>query len=217
MNLWEIAVKRPTAILMFFIAVLLLGVVSFIGIRVDLLPQFEPPVILAITTWEGAAASDVEQEITEEVEDRMATIQGLDEITSTSSDGASAVVLRFEWGEDLDARMGDARDQVNIIRRRLPDDADDPILIKITSSALPVMLVIFKAGPTFPGLYHFVDNDVSKLIQQVPGVGDVSVFGGEQREIKILLDAEKLKAYNLSAQQITSVLQQEHFNLPAGS
>ncbi|WP_286976986.1 efflux RND transporter permease subunit [Acetomicrobium sp. UBA5826] len=217
MNLWEIAVKRPTATLMFFIAVILLGVVSFIGIRVDLLPQFEQPVILAITTWEGAAASDVEQEITEEVEDRMATIQGLDEITSTSSDGASAVVLRFEWGEDLDARMGDARDQVNIIRRRLPDDADDPILTKTTSSALPVMLVIFKAGPTFPGLYHFVDNDVSKLIQQVPGVGDVSIFGGDQREIKILLDAEKLKAYNLSAQQIASVLQQEHFNLPAGS
>ena len=71
------------------------------------------------------------------------------------------------------------RDQVNIIRRRLPDDADDPILIKVTSGALPVMLVIFKAGPTFPGLYHFVDNDVSKMIQQIPGVGDVSVFGGE--------------------------------------
>jgi len=217
MKLWEIAVQRPIATLMVFVAVILLGAVSFIGIKVDLLPEFEPPVILAITTWEGAAASDIEQEITEEVEDRMATIQGLDEITSTSSDGASAVVLRFKWGEDLDARMGDARDQVNIIRRRLPEDADDPILIKVTSSAMPVMLVVFKAGPTFPGLYHFVDNDISKAIQQVPGVGDVSVFGGEQREIKILLDVEKLKAYNLSPQQIYSVMQQEHFNLPAGS
>lgn len=217
MNLWEIAVKRPIATLMVFIAILLLGIVSFIGIRVDLLPEFEPPVILAITTWEGAAASDVEQEVTEEVEDRMATIQGLDELTSTSSDGVSAVVLRFKWGEDLDARMGDARDQVNIIRRRLPEDADDPILIKVTSSAMPVMLVIFKAGPTFPGLYHFIDNNVSKAIQQIPGVGDVSVFGGEQREIKILFDVEKLKAYNLSPLQIYSVMQQEHFNLPAGS
>lgn len=217
MNLWDIAVKRPIATLMAFVAILLLGVVAFIGIKVDLLPEFEPPIILAITTWKGAAASDIEQEVTEEVEDRMATLQGIKEINSTSSDDASAVVLRFEWGEDLDARMGDARDQVNIIRRRLPDDADDPILIKVTSGALPVMLVIFKAGPTFPGLYHFVDNDVSKMIQQIPGVGDVSVFGGEQREIKILLDVDKLRAYNLSAQHIASVLQREHFNLPAGT
>ena len=217
MNLWDIAVKRPIATLMAFVAILLLGAVAFIGIKVDLLPEFEPPIILAITTWKGAAASDIEQEVTEEVEDRMATLQGIKEINSTSSDEASAVVLRFEWGEDLDARMGDARDQVNIIRRRLPDDADDPILIKVTSGALPVMLVIFNAGPTFPGLYHFVDNDVSKMIQQIPGVGDVSVFGGEQREIKVLLDVDKLRAYNLSAQHIASVLQREHFNLPAGT
>ena len=100
MNLWDIAVKRPIATLMVFVAILLLGAVAFIGIKVDLLPQFEPPIILAITTWKGAAASDIEQEVTEEVEDRMATLQGIKEITSTSSDDASAVVLRFEWGED---------------------------------------------------------------------------------------------------------------------
>lgn len=217
MTPWEFAVKKPITTLMIFLAVLLIGGVSLIGIRVDLLPEYEPPIILAITTWQGAAASDVEQEVTKEVEDRMATIQGLDKLTSTSSDGVSAVVLRFKWGEDLDARMGDARDQINVIRRNLPDDADDPILIKVSSSAMPIMLVIFKAGPTFPGLYHLVDNDVTKQVQQVPGVGSVSVFGGERREIQILFDAEKLKAFNLSPQQIYSILQQEHYNLPAGS
>lgn len=99
MTPWEFAVKKPITTLMIFLAVLLIGGVSLIGIRVDLLPEYEPPIILAITTWQGAAASDVEQEVTKEVEDRMATIQGLDKLTSTSSDGVSAVVLRFKWGK----------------------------------------------------------------------------------------------------------------------
>jgi len=213
----EFSVKKPITTLMMFVAVLLLGTVTIFGTKVDLLPEFEAPVILVLTTWPGATASDVEQEVTEEVEDRMATIQGIDEMTSTSSDGASAVVLRFEWEENLDDRMGDARDQINVVRRNLPEDADDPILFRITSSMMPVMLAVFTAGPTYPGLYHLIDNDIRYQVQQVPGVGDVNVFGGDQREIKILVDLDKLNAYNLSATQIASAMQREHFNLPAGS
>jgi HAE1 family hydrophobic/amphiphilic exporter-1 len=148
-NLPELGVRRPVATLMAFVAVLLIGAVSFIGLKVDLLPEFEPPVIMVITTWSGASASDIEQEVTEEVEDRLATIQGIDELTSISADGASVVVLRFEWDEDLDARMGDVRDEVNLIKRRLPDDADDPVIRRISSSALPIMLAVFTAGPTY--------------------------------------------------------------------
>jgi len=217
MNLPELAVRRPVATLMAFVAVLLIGAVSFIGLKVDLLPEFEPPVIMVITTWEGASASDIEQEVTEEVEDRLATIQGIDELTSVSADGASVAVLRFKWDEDLDARMGDVRDEVNLMRRRLPDDADDPIIRRISSSALPIMLIVFTAGPTYPGLYHFVDNDVRETIQRISGVGDISVFGGERREIKILFDLDRLNAYNLSPQQVADALQREHFNLPAGT
>lgn len=217
MVLPEFSVKKPITTLMVFVAVLLLGTVTFFGTKVDLLPEFEAPVILVLTTWPGATASDVEQEVTEEVEDRMATIQGIDEITSTSSDGASAVVLRFDWGENLDDRMGDARDQINLVRRTLPEDADDPILFRITSSMMPVMLAVFTAGPTYPGLYHFIDNNIRYQVQQVPGVGDVNVFGGDQREIKVLVDLDKLKAYNLSAEHIANAMQREHFNLPAGS
>jgi HAE1 family hydrophobic/amphiphilic exporter-1 len=213
----EFSVKKPITTLMMFVAVLILGAVTFFGTKVDLLPEFEAPVILVLTTWPGATASDVEQEVTEEVEDQMATIQGIDEMTSTSSDGASEVVLRFEWEEDLDARMGDARDQINLVRRSLPEDADDPILFRITSSMMPVMFAVFTAGPTYPGLYHFVDNDVRYRIQQVSGVGDVNVFGGDQREIKILVDLDKLNAYDLSAEHIADAMQREHFNLPAGS
>ena len=217
MNLPGFAVRKPVTALMFFLAVVLLGSVSFYGTRIDLLPDFEAPVIMVLTTWPGAAASDVEQEVTDLVERRMSTIEGLDEMTSTSSDGASAVILRFDWGADLDARMGDARDQVNLIRAGLPDDADDPILFRITSSAFPVMLGVFTAGPSFPGLRHFIDNDISNQIQQVSGVGDVSVFGGDQREIKILVDLDKLKAYDMSISDISAALGREHFNLPAGS
>ncbi len=217
MNLPELAVRRPVATLMAFVAVLLIGAVSFIGLKVDLLPEIEPPVIMVITTWSGASASDIEQEVTEEVEDRLATIQGIDELTSISADGASVAVLRFKWDEDLDARMGDVRDEVNLIKRRLPDDADDPIIRRISSNALPIMLIVFSAGPTYPGLYHFVDNDVSEAIQRISGVGDISVFGGERREIKILFDLDRLNAYNLSPQQVADTLQREHFNLPAGT
>jgi len=216
-NLPELGVRRPVATLMAFVAVLLIGAVSFIGLKIDLLPEFEPPVIMVITTWSGASASDIEQEVTEEVEDRLATIQGIDELTSVSADGASVVVLRFKWGEDLDARMGDVRDEVNLVRRNLPDDADDPIIRRISSSALPIMLTVFTAGPTYPGLYYFVDNDVREAIQRISGVGDISVFGGERREIQILFDLDRLNAYNLSPQQVADSLQREHFNLPAGT
>ncbi len=217
MTLPEFSVKRRITTLMVFLAVLLLGGLVFTTLKVDLLPEIEPPVINILTTWPGASASDVEQRVSKIVENQVSIIEGVDTIFSKSQDNLSVVSVKFKWGEDLDVKVGDIRDAVNFAKRDLPDDAEEPIILRITSGTVPVLSMSLTAGSSFQGLYHFADNTVAETLSRIPGVGEVLIYGGDRREIQVQLDINKIEALGLSTQTIIKAIESENINIPAGS
>lgn len=217
MNLPEFSVKRRVTTLMIFLVVILLGGIVFTSLKVDLLPEIEPPVINILTSWPGASASDVEQRVSKIVENHVAMIEGVDTILSKSQDNISVVSVKFDWGEDLDVKIGDVRDAVNFAKRDLPSDAEEPILLRITSGTVPVLVMSLTADESFPSLYHYADKTISETISRISGVGQVLIYGGDRREIQVQLNVDKIEAYGLAPQSVVQALERENINIPSGS
>ena len=217
MNLPEFSVKRRVTTLMIFLVVMLLGGIVFTSLKVDLLPEIEHPVINILTSWPGASASDVEQRVSKIVENHIAMIEGVDTILSKSQDNISVVSVKFDWGEDLDVKIGDVRDAVNFAKRDLPSDAEEPILLRITSGTVPVLVMSLTADESLPGLYHYANKTISETISRISGVGQVLIYGGDRREIQVQLNIDKIEAYGLAPQAVVQVLERENINIPSGS
>ncbi len=217
LKLARFSVNRPVTVLMIFFGVLVLGVFSLTYLRIDLLPEVEPPVVNVITTWSGASAADVESEITKVMENYLSTISGLDELQSRSVDGVSVVSCIFKWGRDLVDATNDIRDQVDRVKRLLPEDADDPRILKFSTSMSPIIVLVFTAKESYPQLYRIVDKYVKDVVERVPGVGTTSVFGGLERQINVTLDVTRLEAYNIPLSQVKNALKVGNVTTPAGT
>lgn len=217
MRLPQFSVQRPMATLMLFCAVLLLGVFSLRLIPVDLYPEVEPPVVSILTTWPGASAADVEEEVTRIIEDWVNGANNLDTLTSISQDNLSVISCRFEWGTDLDTAMNDLRAKLELARRKLPADIQSPILFKFSSSTAPIMFLTITGAKSWQRLYHLVDKELGDELRRVPGVGATIIYGGMRRRINVYFDRAKLEAYGLSINRINQVLAAQNRNLPAGS
>lgn len=217
MNLPSLAVRRPVATLMVFLAAILLGFVSIYFMSIDLLPKFDMPYISVITSWPGASAADVETEVTKTMEDPLSLVESIDNIYSKSFDNLSVVTLVFKWGTDLDARMNDIRDLLSIIKRDLPDGTEEPVVLKLSSSLTPVAVISVYSESHYESLRHIAEKEIGDRLKQVPGVGGVMVYGGLEREIRIELDPQKLEAYGISIQMLRNILSAENINIPAGS
>jgi CzcA family heavy metal efflux pump len=216
MNLPEFSVRQPVATAMLFLALGLLGVFSALRLSTDMYPEIEPPVISILTTWPGASASDVETEVTEVIEDSVNSVNNLDTLTSKSMDNLSLISCKFDWGADLDVAANDVRDTLEFARRRLPEDADTPVLFKFSSAMAPVMFLTVSGNQSWPRLFHVVDKQIGDELKRVPGVGAVILHGGMRRRINIYFDMQKVEGFHLSLPQINRVLDAENLNVPAG-
>lgn len=217
MRLPEFSVARPMATLMLFCAVLILGGFSLYLIPVDLFPEVEPPVVSILTTWPGAGAADVEEEVTRTIEDWINGANNLDTLTSKSQDNLSVISCRFKWGTNLDTAMNDLRAKLELARRRLPADVETPILFKFSSSTTPIIFLTITADQSYPRLYHIADKELGDELRRVPGVGATLIYGGLRRRINVYFDRAKLQAYGLSLERINRILSAQNRNLPAGS
>ncbi|MDL2264739.1 efflux RND transporter permease subunit, partial [Synergistaceae bacterium OttesenSCG-928-I11] len=217
MKIPNMAVRKPVAFTCLLVAILLIGAMALQNLSIDMLPKMDIPQITILTVWNGASPSDIEQRVTKTMEDNMSSIEGIKDMTSKSLNNVSAVTLEFEWGTDLDVRMGDVRDKLDLAKRDLPEDIEEPMLFRMSTSNIPIMASVITAEESFPGLYKFVDDTLKEQIQRVAGVGNVMVMGGLQREISVMLDPSKLEAYKLSTQEIVNAIERENINMPAGS
>ena len=217
MRLPEFSVKQPVATLMLFLALGLLGAFSITRLNVDMLPDIDPPVVSILTTWPGASASDVEMEVTEPIEDRVNTVNNLDTLTSKSLDNLSAISCKFDWGTDLDVATNDIRDQLELARRELPDDVEEPLLFKFSSATAPIMFMTITGTKSWPRLYNLIDKVVADGLKRTPGVGAVIVHGGLRRRINIYFELAKVEGYGIPLSKINRILAAENLNLPAGS
>jgi HAE1 family hydrophobic/amphiphilic exporter-1 len=213
----EFSVKQPVATLMLFLAVIILGAFSLTRLPIDMLPDIEMPAVSILTFWPGASASDVETEVTTPIEDQASMVNNLDTLTSKSLDNLSLVSCKFEWGTDLEEATNDIRDKLELAKKKLPDDAEKPVIFKFSSASIPILVMTVTGNTTWPRLYHLTEKNIADELKRVPGVGAVQLYGGMKRQINVHFDLQKINGYHLNLLQIKQVLAAENLNLPAGS
>jgi HAE1 family hydrophobic/amphiphilic exporter-1 len=216
MNLPTFAVKRPITVFMMFSVLVLFGALALSRLPVDLMPEFEYPVISVVTAYPGAGSEDIESNVTELIEDAMATISGVEHVNSVSQTGISVVMVEFGWNADLNEAASDVRDALEMLKSELPDDIETPMLVKMSSANMPILVMGATARENFPGIRHIVQTEIADPLKAVPGVSEVWVFGGPEREIQVEIDPSRLEATGIPMSQVVDVLAAENVDIPAG-
>lgn len=216
MNLSFFGVKWPVTTSMIFLAFVLLGLFSFTQLGIDLMPDFEIPAISIITTYDGAGPREIESTLSEIIEESVATVENVDEITSQSLEGVSVVTVKFDWGINLAEAANDIRDKLDLISKRIPEDAEKPIIFKFSTSMIPVLILSVSAEESWNKLDKIVDRKIMDSLKRLPGVATVMKRGGDQRGILVDLDREHLQATGLTGNQIVNLLRQQNIDNPGG-
>jgi CzcA family heavy metal efflux pump len=216
MNLARIGVKYPVTTAMFFIALVLIGLFSYQQLGLDLMPELEMPAITVTTFYSGAAPEEVESEITEILERSLATVADLKEIESLSRENVSTITLRFDWGTNLNEAANDIRDKIDFVKGQLPEDVEDPLILKFDLSMIPVYVLGVTAEQSLPDLYDIAEDKIIRQLETVPGVASAMIFGGDKRQVNIRLQLAELNAYGVSVGAIRQAIQDSNIALPVG-
>ncbi|GAA5510305.1 efflux RND transporter permease subunit [Novipirellula caenicola] len=212
----EVCVKRPVFALMLITALVVAGVVAFPQLGVDRFPNLDLPQIFIRTTYVGAAAEEVESEVSSILEDAVATVAGIDELRSISADGRSFVIITVQLDRDIDAAIQDVRDAVASVVNRLPPGIDPPIIQKQDLDSSPIMTLAV-SGPRSPReLFVLADRYVKNVIESSRGVGQVQIAGAADRAIQVEIDADRLAAYGISILQVRDALARQNAEIPGG-
>jgi len=216
MSIYSASVKRPITTILVFVALMVMGLYSLVQLPVDLYPEIELPFVTVLTTYPGASSSDIESNVTRPIEDALSSVSNLKEITSNSSDGLSVIFLSFEYGANIDEASNDIRSNLNFVTRLLPEDCEDPTIIKFNSSMMPIIFYAVTANESYAGLEKILDEKIVNPLNRIEGVGAVSLSGVPGRKIYVDVDPRKMEAYNLTIEQIGNILRAENMNMPAG-
>ena len=217
MSLYEGAVRRPIMTALCFVAIVILGLFSLSKLPVDLYPDIETNSIMVLTTYSGASASDIENNVTRPLENTLNSVEHLKHITSKSSENISVITLEFEYGYDIDVLTNDVRDKLDMVSSALPDDANTPIIFKFSTDMIPILMLSVTADESQNALYKILDDNVVNPLARIDGVGTVSIAGAPKREINIYMDPVKMEAYNIPIETVSSVIAAENRNIPGGT
>jgi len=210
------SIKRPVFATMFIMALVLLGLVSYAEIGVDLFPKVEFPIVSVTTVLKGASPEVMDVDVTDKIEESVNTIEGVKTITSASREGVSSVTIEFVLERDIDLAVQDVREKVSMIRSKLPSDIDEPIIRKVDPDANPVLWVNLSGQKSIRELSTYLDEVLKDQIQRIPGVGALRIGGLQLREVRIWLDADKLRAYQVAPGDVAAALKRENVELPGG-
>ena len=217
MSIYSSSVKRPVTVILIFVAVVIIGLFSLQKLPIDLYPDIDTNTIMVMTTYQGASAQDIEQNVTRPLENTLNSVEHLKHITSNSKENISIVTLEFEYGYNIDALTNDVRDKLDMISNYLPDEAQTPIIFKFSSDMIPIVLLSAQASESMPGLYKILDENVANPLARVDGVGSVSIAGAPKREVHVYVDPIRLEAYGLTVEGIASLIGAENRNIPGGT
>ncbi len=216
MNIAELSIKRPTLIVVIFTVLTFLGLVSYFSLNYELLPKYSQPVLVVVTNYPGASPSEVENSVTKKIEDAISSLEDIDNIQSTSYEGASVVVIIFKSSADMDRALENATRKVSNMEYLLPKDVRPPIINNFSMDDIPIMRLGVTANIPSTEVYDLVKNKIKPMISTITGVSQVDLVGGEEREIRINVDNEKLRAHNLSILQVTQAIQSANMEFPTG-
>jgi hydrophobic/amphiphilic exporter-1 (mainly G- bacteria), HAE1 family len=213
----DLSIRRPVLAVMVIGALVALGWVSLQRIGVDLFPRVEFPYVTVQTVLEGASPDAIEIDVTDPIESQVNTISGIKSLASQSFEGASQIIIEFGLSENGDVKAQDVRDKVNLALRDLPTDAEQPIIQKIDPDAEPILSVMLSGDMPMRDLTEFADKTIKERLQRVSGVGQVTILGGRKRQIRVWLDADKMRAYGVTADDVINALKRENADLPGGN
>ena len=217
MAIYKTAISKPITTGLLFVAVIVLGLFSLTRLPIDQMPEMDPPYVTVMTTYAGANASEIETNITKLVENSLNSVDGLKNITSTSKDNISVVSLEFEWGSDIDEALNDIRSFVDLLYDNLPDGVSRPMILKLNSSAMPIMVYGFTAKESYSGLDRILEDNVVNELNRVDGIGNITVSGAPERYVYIDLDPKQLDAYGLSLEQVGTAISSNNLDLASGT
>ncbi len=216
MTLPEFSVNRKITVLMLILIISLFGVLSFFRLGLDMMPDLEYPVVSVVTTYEGVSSEDIENLITEPVEEVVSAVKNVKKVTSISQEGISAVIVEFEWGTKLDFAAQDVREKLSWLTDYLPDDADSPLVVKFNTADYPILYYGVTGMEDTRTLRKYLDDNVRPRLERLEGVASVYIMGGLEREINVFIDRDKLDAFNISIDQVVGKLAMENVNVSGG-
>ncbi|MDP4239260.1 MAG: efflux RND transporter permease subunit [Bacteroidota bacterium] len=217
MSIVETSIKKPLIIGVIFTLLTLGGLLSFNMLNLNLMPKFELPMLTVQTIYPGAGASEVETTVTKKIEDALSTLENLKKISSTSREGVSVIAIELNPGTDANLAVQEAQRKISAIKSDLPIDVKEPSISKVALDERAILNVAASSSLPSTQFYKLVEDRIQPRLAKLPGVGAVKISGGKERQIKVNIDAEKLKAYKLSVMQVLSVIQSANMEIPAGN
>ena len=217
MALQDVSIRRPVATAMTFLVVIVVGAVSFYYLPVDLLPEIEYPRVTVYTNYPNVGPEEIEQIITDPVANAVSSVPNVERMTSQSDEGGSRVNLEFAQGTDLNAAANDVRAALDRIRDDLPVEAEPPGIWKFDPNSQEIVSIAVESRRDLSSLTRLLERNLSKQFEQIPGVGTINVRGGIYRQIRVNINRDRLKAYDLSAAQVQQAIGQSNVALPGGN
>ena len=217
MSLYRKAVNRPVTTILVFVAFVVFGIYALLKTSIAQLPDFDANVVMVMSSYPGASATDVENNLTKVLENSLNSVENLKDMTSRSRENVAIIIMEFEYGTDIDEACNDIRDNLDMVSQVLPDGASQPFLRKFSMDDMPIMIVSATADESFAGLNRILDDRVTTPLARVDGVGTVTVIGAPEREIQVYCDPSKLEAYGLSISGISASIAYENRNVPSGN
>lgn len=217
MSLYQFSVRKPIMTVLVYVAIAIIGIFSLSKLAIDLFPDMGENNIMVFTTYTGASASDIENNISRPLENSLNSVSDLKHIFSVSQENFSIVALEFEYGVDIDEATNNVRDKLDMASSYLPEGASSPFIFKFSMDDIPIIMLSVQSKESTKALYKILDDKLVSPLSRIPGVGTVSISGAPKREIQIYCDPYKLEAYDLTIEKIAGVISSENRNVPLGS
>ena len=217
MSIYKSAIEKPVTTALIFVAVIVIGIYSFLKLPIDQFPEMDPPYITVMTTYPGASASEMETNVTKIMENALTSVDHLKHITSQSKDNISVVELELEWGSNMDEAVNDVRSFVDMAANNLPDNCAKPVIFKLSTSTMPIAMYSITADETYAGLDKILNDEVVPQLNHIDGIGNISLSGAPDRYVYVNIDQQKLDAYGITLEQVGQVVSANNLNLSSGT
>ena len=217
MSIYRTSVNKPVTTALIFVVFMIFGIYSLTKTSIAQFPEFESNTIMVMSSYPGASAEDIENNLTKVLENALNGVSDLKELTSNSKENISLLTLTFEYGTDIEEATNNVRDKLDMVSTSLPDGASLPTIFKFSADDMPIMILSATADESLPGLDKILDDRLATPLARVTGVGTISVAGAPTREIQVYCDPNKLQAYGLTVSSIAQVIAAENRNIPSGN
>jgi len=216
MTLAEICVRRPVFATMLVLFLVVLGVFSFIGLGVDLFPKADPPIVNVRVRLPGASPDEITSQVVLPVEEQLSSVSGLDELEVMAMDGSARITCRFVLDRIMEDAAQDVREKMALAMGKLPPNVEPPVITKADPESDPILTLVVGGPRSLREITEISDKQIKRTLQTVDGVAAIDIVGGRDREIQILLDAEKLNGHRITVNQVATALQNENIEAPGG-